>query len=214
MPQGDIYAALREAQRMAWDETIGYTFGGDGNPDSAGYDCSAFVIRCLYRAGFNVPATRVGTGVMGPQVLIPAGFQEIQYVEGMQMEDGDIMVMNTSGAGHTYFYAKNVYGYLDIANWDQITNTKGICQEAKIEASSSRGTAPGSGDNDNGLGAHTEVWVHRTDSSHLHNGYTAAECKVYRWPNALDTLYATIALLIGTVIGGTAKSHYKRRKNK
>ena len=187
MPNGSMRAALVEAQRMAWDETIGYTFGGDGNPDSNGYDCSAFVIRCLYRAGFSVPAHRVGTGVMGQQVLVPAGFTELQYTAGMPMQNGDIVVINDGSYGHTYYYAEDVYGYSDYPQGSapdyasNVTRTFAQLPYAKIEAYSSLGRTQ-SGDNPNSHGACCEVWVHRLNPAHITGSHPASSCKVYRCP--------------------------------
>ena len=185
----NIQDALNEASRMAFDETIGYTYGGDGNPDSNGYDCSAFVIRCLYRAGYNVPATRVGAGYMKPY-LITAGFNIIPVTASNPNEPlhhGDILVMNHwdgSGLGHTTFYAENMQGYTDpSADSPNI----GVCDKLKIEASSTRGHT-GQGDSrKNGTGAYWEVWAHKFYSP-WYSGYdpTDPDDEIYiaRDPNA------------------------------
>lgn len=162
----NIQDALNEASRMAFDETIGYTWGGDGNPDSNGYDCSAFVIRCLYRAGFNVPANRMGTFFMKPH-LERAGFQIIPVTTIADLNDikhGDIVVENhfpdstyPDGAGHTFFYAENMVGFTD-AGADS-PNT-GTLAKLKIEASSTRGHTAQGDSRKNGSGAYWEVWAH------------------------------------------------------
>lgn len=201
---GSLQAAIDEAQRMAWDETIGYTWGGDGNPDSNGYDCSAFVIRCLYRAGFNVPAHRVGTGVMGQQVLVPAGFTEIPYTSGMPMQSGDIVVINDGSYGHTYFYVENVYGYSDYPQGSapdyasNVTRTFATLPYAKVEAYSSLGRTQ-SGDNPNSHGACCEVWVHRLNPNNITSGHPDNTCYVYRWPgglNPIEKIFGALMLML------------------
>lgn len=206
MPSGNITAAINEAIRMCWDETIGYTFGGDGNPDSNGYDCSAFVIRSLYRAGFAVPSTRVGTGVMGQQVLVPAGFTELSFSTGMPMQSGDIVVINDGSYGHTYFYVENVYGYSDYPQGSSpdyasnVTLTFANLPYAKVEAYSSLGR-PQAGDNPNSHGAHCEVWVHRLNTNYINNGHPDSTVKVYRWSSPYDPLFDDKALvLLGSLL--------------
>lgn len=206
MPNGNLTAAINEAIRMCWDETIGYTFGGDGNPDSNGYDCSAFVIRSLYRAGFAVPSTRVGTGVMGQQVLVPAGFTELSFSTGMQMQSGDIVVINDGSYGHTYFYVENVYGYSDYPQGSSpdyasnVTLTFDNLPYAKVEAYSSLGR-PQAGDNPNSHGAHCEVWVHRLNTNYINNGHPDSTVKVYRWSSPYDPLFDDKALvLLGSLL--------------
>lgn len=169
----NIQDALNEASRMAFDESIGYTFGGDGNPDSNGYDCSAFVIRCLYRAGFNVPSSRVGTAYMR-QYLINAGFQIIPVNTGNEpLEHGDILVMNhlDGSGGHTTFYAEKMLGFTD-AGADS-PNT-GIVPRLKIEASSSRGHTAQGDSRKNGSGAYWEVWAHAFYDP-WYSGYTPGD---------------------------------------
>ena len=206
MPNGNLTAAINEAIRMCWDETIGYTFGGDGNPDSNGYDCSAFVIRSLYRAGFSVPSTRVGTGVMGQQVLVPAGFTELSFTTGMQMQSGDIVVINDGSYGHTYFYVENVYGYSDYPQGSSpdyasnVTLTFANLPYAKVEAYSSLGR-PQAGYNPNSHGAHCEVWVHRLNTTYINNGHPDSTVKVYRWSSPYDPLFDDKALvLLGSLL--------------
>ena len=216
MPSGNITAAINEAIRMCWDESIGYTFGGDGNPDSNGYDCSAFVIRSLYRAGFNVPAHRMGTAYMGPY-LVTAGFTEMSFTSGMPMQSGDIVVINDGSYGHTYFYVENIQGYTDPT---ARTNAIGHLNYAKVEASSSRtsgysyangdpGTQPGDYNNPigngdyprNGVGAHWEVWVHVLNPANINNGHPDSTVKVYRWSSPYDPQFDDKALvLLGSLL--------------
>ena len=205
MPSGNITAAINEAIRMCWDETIGYTFGGDGNPDSNGYDCSAFVIRSLYRAGFNVPAHRMGTAYMGPY-LVTAGFTELSFTTGMTMQSGDIVVINDGSYGHTYFYVENVYGYSDYPQGSSpdyasnVTLTFANLPYAKVEAYSSLGR-PQTGDNPNSHGAHCEVWVHRLNTNYINNGHPDSTVKVYRWSSPYDPLFDDKALvLLGSLL--------------
>lgn len=179
-----LSAAITEAQRMAWDESIGYTFGGDGNPDSNGYDCSAFVIRCLYRSGFNVPSSRVGTLYMG-SYLIAAGFNELSFTTGMTMQKGDIVVINDGTYGHTYFYMEDVYAYSEVASGYDCHDWKAVVPYAKIEASSTWGH-PEAGDQANQYGCHPEVWCHRLNPQYINNGHADSTVKIYRWPGGYD----------------------------
>lgn len=201
MPTGNLTAAINEAIRMCWDESIGYTFGGDGNPDSNGYDCSAFVIRSLYRAGFSVPSSRVGTGTMGQSVLVPAGFTELSFNTGMQMQNGDIVVINDGSYGHTYFYVENIYGYSDYPagsapNYaSNVTATFTTLPYAKVEAYSSLGFGT-TGDNANSHGAHCEVWVHRLNPNYINNGHPDSTVKIYRWHSPYNPNIDSEALLI------------------
>lgn len=162
----NIQDALNEASRMAFDESIGYTWGGDGNPDSNGYDCSAFVIRCLYRAGYNVPASRMGTFYM-KSYLQTAGFQIIPITtlsDLNNIQHGDIVVENhfpdsayPDGAGHTFFYAENMVGFTDAGADSDATGT---LSRLKIEASYTRGHTAQGDSRKNGTGAYWEVWAH------------------------------------------------------
>ena len=162
---GSLQAAIDEAMRMTWDQSIGYTFGGDGNPDSNGYDCSAFVIRSLYRAGYDVPSHRVGTAYLKP-VLINAGFNIIPATsQNPDLEPGDILVYTHYSdlahkhpdRGHTKFYAEDVLAYTDSsANSDHT----GIVHKVFIEAASSRGHKGPGDSRKNGNGAYWEVWTH------------------------------------------------------
>ena len=196
---GSLQAAIDEAQRMAWDESIGYTFGGDGNPDSNGYDCSAFVIRCLYRAGYNVPAHRVGTQYMEP-VLASAGFTIIPVTSNSQHpEPGDIVVMNhpLGQGGHTFFYMEDIRAYTDAgadsANID-------IVHKVKIEASSSRGHTQQGDHRKNGNGAYWEVWCHAYYDLYDNEYHpTDPNDTIYyaRDPNGLDD---SLGILLGSLL--------------
>lgn len=191
-----LRAAINEAMRMTWDESIGYTFGGDGNPDSNGYDCSAFVIRSLYRAGFDVPSHRVGTAYMKP-VLVSAGFTIIPAdSQSPDVLPGDILVYTHYSdlahehpdAGHTKFYMEDVRAYTDSsANSDHT----GTVHRVFIEAASSRDHT-GSGDSKkNGTGAYWEVWTHAFSGEMIPSSeydVTSAYVDAYiaRWPGGLD----------------------------
>lgn len=193
---GNLQAAIDEAQRMTWDQSIGYTFGGDGNPDSNGYDCSAFVIRSLYRAGYNVPAHRVGTAYMKP-VLQGAGFTIIPCTttQNPPVKSGDILVYThytdlahtNPDAGHTYFYVENIQAYTDPgADSDNV----GLVARAKVEASSSRNHTGNGDSRKNGTGAYWEVWSHAFSGPIIPTSYDVTspyvDAYIARDPNGLN----------------------------
>lgn len=161
MPTGneDLNAALAQAQRICWDESIGYELNHNFDPDC---DCSAFVWRCLHDNGFDVGSSRFST-LNEAQVLTNAGFT--QYVWGVDTttpEHGDIFMYDEGGGanGHTFFIANNVWGYKNgHLGWENCNGVIAQLSQAKIEAAGSH-HHPEHGDQDNGLGAHTEVWVH------------------------------------------------------
>lgn len=169
----DINAAIVNACNYCWDETHGYTIGGNMNPDT---DCSGLVWQALYDEGFNVGSYRFDTTTMG-SVLTAAGFTEYNYYAGFPLVHGDIVMYDEGGGlnGHAFFYGENVFGYTDDT---ARTNSTGTLARARIEASSSResgylyptdpNTQPGDVNNPdapgdhprNGVGAYWEVWVH------------------------------------------------------
>lgn len=213
---GSLQAAIDEAQRMAWDESIGYTWGGDGNPDSNGYDCSAFVIRSLYRAGYNVPAHRVGTFYMKPE-LINAGFTIIPVTTMSDLNDiqsGDIVVENhfpdsayPDGAGHTFFYVEDIQAYTD-AGADSATI--GLVHNAKVEASSTRGHTAQGDHRKNGTGAYWEVWCHAyyslIDTTTYNLSDPNVEVYIARDPNGLNN--NDMLLLAGAILFKRNKRRY------
>lgn len=181
----DLAIALQVGQRICWDETHGYFLRGsqpgvaDGelNPD---VDCSYFVGYCLQQGGFNVSPSWY-TGSMITTLRNYPGFTEYTYYVGMQLKNGDIFVWDdgTGGGsgGHTFFYCEYIYGYLD-AYWGDATGTrKGILNQAKMEAAGTHGHGwPETGDQDNGNGAHTEVWIHNWDVPDMSKTW-----HVFRW---------------------------------
>lgn len=193
-----IHSAVAVAVQYCFDETIGYHLGGTFNPDT---DCSGFIWQCLHDCAFNVGSSRFDTTNMG-NVLRSAGFTEYRYTPSFVPQHGDIFMYDEGGGvrGHAFFYAENVQGYVNgYQDWDHCDGTVGLCARAKVEASSSRGVyypgteTPIPGDQDNGLGAHTEVWSHTYSSliSGNHVWY------VYRYggaPQPTPTLDATILL--------------------
>lgn len=212
---GNLQAAIDEAQRMTWDQSIGYTFGGDGNPDSNGYDCSAFVIRSLYRAGYNVPAHRVGTAYMKP-VLQSAGFTIIPCTttQNPPVESGDILVYThytdlahtDPDAGHTYFYVENIQAYTD-ANAD--SDNVGLVARAKVEAASSRGHTAQGDSRKNGTGAYWEVWSHAFNGPIIPTSYDVTspyvDAYIARDPNGLN------GAKVAAFIAMRSMPHYKMR---
>lgn len=161
MPTGNenLLGALISALIWCWDESIGYHIGGTFNPDT---DCSGFIWRALHENGFDVGASRFDT-TTEYNILVNAGFTP--YVWGVDIntpQHGDIFMYDEGGGanGHTFFYAENVRGYINgYQGWENCDGTIGVCQRVKIEASGVH-DHPEAGDQDNGNGAHTEVWVH------------------------------------------------------
>lgn len=179
----DLAAAIAQAQSICWDESIGYRLGGMALNSADGVDCSGLIGRCLSDAGgFNYPSYHVGTINM-KQPLIDAGFTIIPVTTLLDTPiDGDIVVMNhlDMTGGHTFFYKENIQAYTDSS---ADTDTVGLVQYAKVEASSDRGD-PSDGDHrKNGTGAYWEVWCHAFSS--LYGGYDPTdpndEIYIARW---------------------------------
>ena len=178
----DLTRALQVGQRICWDETHGYHMRtGDGqgelNPD---VDCSYFVGYCLQQGGFNVSPSW-NTGSMITTLRNYAGFTEYTWHPGFQLQHGDILVYDEGGLdrGHTFFYVEDIYGYTSYGyNWDTASPHKEVLHTAIMEAAGKH-NHPEIGDQDNGYGAHTEVWIHAySDPSTSHTWY------VYRWQAA------------------------------
>lgn len=187
MPLGNIEQALLLASQYAFDESHGYADGGMGHPD---FDCSGFVGRCLYEAGFNYPAFHVGTWNMtslGDNRLVQAGFTELRHtsLNPITLQHGDIVVLNhtLTPVGHTFFYAENISAYVDPS---ADSDTIGIVSKAKIEASSDRGESSSGDHKKNGTGAYWEVWAHDFYSPY-YSGYDPSDpddyINVYRLNN-------------------------------
>lgn len=185
-------ASLRDfvnrAMAYCWDERHGYTMGGMGYPD---FDCSGFVGRCLYEAGFNYPSYHVGTMNMKSS-LLTAGFTILHPSSLNHMNNiispGDIVVMNHLDwtGGHTFIYMEDVTAYTDYnADYD----TTGIVHRVKIEASSSRGNSNPGDSRKNGTGAYWEVWVHAYWALVTGYSFTDPNDEIYiaHWPGGMDS---------------------------
>lgn len=179
----DLAAAISQAQSICWDESIGYRLGGMALSSADGVDCSGLIGRCLSDAGgFNYPSYHVGTINM-KQALIDAGFTIIPVTTVLDTPvDGDIVVMNHLDltGGHTFFYKENIQAYTDSS---ADTDTVGLVQYAKVEASSDRGHSGDGDSRKNGTGAYWEVWCHAFSS--LYGGYDPTdpndEIFIARW---------------------------------
>ncbi len=179
----DLAAAISQAQSICWDESIGYRLGGMALSSADGVDCSGLIGRCLSDAGgFNYPSYHVGTINM-KQALIDAGFTIIPVTTVLDTPiDGDIVVMNHLDltGGHTFFYKENIQAYTDSS---ADTDTVGLVQYAKVEASSDRGHSADGDSRKNGTGAYWEVWCHAFSS--LYGGYDPTdpndEIFIARW---------------------------------
>ena len=157
-----ISAAVAVGVQYCFDETHGYVMGANFNPDT---DCSGFIWQCLHDCSFNVGSYRFDTTNMG-RILIAAGFTEYVYTPNFIPQHGDIFMYDEGGGanGHTFFYAENVRGYVNgYQGWESCDDTIGVCSQAKVEAAGTH-NHPESGDQDNGHGAHTEVWSHTYSS--------------------------------------------------
>lgn len=188
---GSLSYALQLAQAYTWDQSHGYKMGGMGYPD---FDCSGFVGRCLHEAGFNYPSTHVGTLYMD-SALLSAGFMKLPFSSSFVPQHGDIFVMNHGSNGHTFFYCKNIRAYTDAgADSDNI----GIVQNAKVEASSSRGNTNPGDSRKNGTGAYWEVWSHAYYNLVDRNTYpNDSDTWVYRWPGGTtDQFFPMLAALL------------------
>lgn len=178
MPTGneDLNGALATAQDMCWDERIGYRIGGTFNPDT---DCSGFVWKALHENGFAVGSSRFDTTTEAA-ILEAAGFTKLVWGQDTSTpEHGDIFMYDEGGGanGHTFFYAKNIWAYKNgDAGWQNCDGVIAVVPEAKVEASGTH-NHPENGDQDNGNGAHTEVWAH-TYSVLCSPGHT---WYVFRW---------------------------------
>ena len=166
---GNLTDFINRAMAYTWDQSHGYEIGGMGYPD---FDCSGFIGRCLYEAGFNYPSSHVGTMNMDDNpmssmnTLGAAGFNLIHVTDLNnipQLQHGDIFVLNSynpdwSGRyGHTFIYCENIAAYTDPAAYSDAVS---VVSRAKVEASSSRGNSnPGDSRRD-GTGAYWEVWSH------------------------------------------------------
>ena len=201
--------AIELAQAYTWDQSHGYEFCGMGSPD---FDCSGFVGRCLYEAGFRYPSTHIGTMDMDDNpmssrnTLGAAGFTLIHVTDLNnipQPKPGDIFVLNSykdnweGRGGHTFFYMENIRAYTDP---DAYSDNIGIVARAKVEASSNRGNTNPGDSRRNGTGAYWEVWTHAYNtlvdsyydpqSTTYHNYVTIA-----RWPSGLQDDFIGALLL-------------------
>lgn len=215
---GDLNLALQQAQAICWDEGYGYNWGGEAASHSNGVDCSGLVWRTLHDNGFSVGSSRFDTGSMGP-VLVSAGFTEMPYSNDYVPVHGDIVVMNhhdtglpgDKNHGHTCYICENIIGYVNgNRGWRNCDGTTGNCVLAKVEASGVH-DHPEDGDQDNGHGAHTEVWCHTYNSlfsvfdpnNPNDYSYYPSEVKIYRLGGYIpptpmdDAAAAVIALLFG-----------------
>lgn len=174
----NLSGALLLAQAICWDESHGYNRNPGSrelNPDT---DCSYFIGYCLAQNGFNVNPNWY-TGSMITDLQAYPGFTEYIWSTSFQWQNGDIAVYDEGGGahGHAFFYSENVRGYLG-TDGDTCDGSTGNLLRARIEASNDRGHSQ-PGDQDNGYGAHSEVWVHAySDPSSNHTWH------VFRWQDS------------------------------
>lgn len=171
----NLTGALALGYSLCWDESIGYLWGSD-YPNTADIDCSNFIGYCLAQNGFNVNP-RWTTGSMITTLLNYTGFSHFIFDGDVTtLRHGDILVYDepSTNEGHTFFYVENFYGYTG-TDWHTATNSKAVLPRGRMEASGVH-NHPETGDQDNGYGAHTEVWVHPWGFSS--DGHT---WHVFRW---------------------------------
>ena len=184
---GNLRTFVTKAMDYCFDERHGYSMGGMGYPD---FDCSGFVGRCLYEAGFSYPSYHVGTMYMksplqtaGFNIIYPSSLSELSSI----IKPGDIVVLNHLdwSGGHTFIYMEDVFAYTD---YNADSPSTGTVHKVKIEAASSRGNSNPGDSRKNGTGAYWEVWCHAYYS--LVYGYDPAdpndEVYIARWPGGLD----------------------------
>ena len=193
MARPSLQKFVDRAQEYCWDESHGYSQSSDGM-GHPGFDCSGFIGRCLYEAGFNYPSTHVGTMYMktrlqtaGFNILYPTSLSNAMSI----IKPGDIVVMNHLDwtGGHAFIYMENVYGYTTTLSGysTNYPNTKGTCSKARIEAADVRSWNVSLRDDPNpNTGACTEVFVHNFDWNYCFSGYsfTSSNDEIYfaRWP--------------------------------
>ena len=184
---GSLRDFVTRAMAYCWDERHGYSMGGMGYPD---FDCSGFVGRCLYEAGFSYPSYHVGTMNM-KSPLQSAGFM-ISYPTSLSnlsntIQPGDIVVMNHLDwtGGHTFIYMEDVTAYADYTGDSAATST---VHRVKIEAASSRGETASGDHRKNGTGAYWEVWVHAYWELVTGYSFTDPNDEIYvaHWPGGMD----------------------------
>lgn len=194
----NLAAALAMAQSICWDERVGYIMGADMNPNT---DCSGLIGYVLSQNGFNVNRRWDTTNMIRDLQQYP-GFTEYIYdpTQGFTFRHGDIVVYDEGGGdfGHTFFIGENVYGYTG-TDWRTATSSKSTLSICKIEAAGKH-LHPETGDQDNGHGAHTEVWIHAYSGSPVYQvdnnqGLHWPVWHIFRWqqgptpgPSMLDIL--------------------------
>lgn len=186
----NLGAAITLGESICWDETHGYNrYPGtrELNPDT---DCSYFVGYCLANSGFNVNPNWY-TGSMITDLQNYPGFTEHIYdpTMGFTFQHGDICVYDEDGgaAGHTFFIGENLYGYTG-TYWRTATSNRAVLPICKVEAAGTHNHSE-QGDQDNGYGAHTEVWVHAYSGSPVYQvdngqGLHWPVWHIFRWMQA------------------------------
>lgn len=203
---GDMNVALSLAQQICWDEGYGYRLGGHAASYSDGVDCGGLVFHCLHHAGYNVADTSPGTSNMGA-ILRGIGFTEIPYSATYVPKHGDIVVMNTTGHGHTTFICENIRAYTDPG---ADSANIGVIPLAKVEASSSRGHTSQGDSKKNGTGAYWEVWCHKYNNLYDPDTYSPSEVFIYRDPSFTPMTDDVVASLMLMIFSGTSKKRRKR----
>lgn len=209
---GDMNVALSLAQQICWDEGYGYRLGGHAASYADGADCGGLVFHCLHHAGYNVADTSPGTINMG-SILRGIGFTEIPYSSSYVPKHGDIVVMNTTGHGHTTFICENILAYTDPGA--DSANTA-VIPLAKVEASWHRGHTAQGDSKKNGTGAYWEVWCHKYNNLYDPDTYSPSEVFIYRDPNFTpsDEEGGIFGAIVGGIIASLGLVIYRRRKRR
>lgn len=223
---GNMDIAIQLAQAICWDEGYGYRHGGHAASHSDGCDCGGLVFHCMHAAGYNVSDTSPGTSNM-PSILRGLGFTEIPYSSSYVPQNGDIVVMNHSNTGlpgdynhgHTFFIAENINAYVNgNLGWRNCNSTVGNVALAKVEASGIH-DHPEAGDQDNGHGAHTEVWCHtypylfyefHDDDPNTYDGYYPSEVTIYRDPSYTPGGGDNDIAMVLAFMGGGGRARWKK----
>ena len=96
--------AVRLAEQIAADNSIGYQWGGWG-PSTGGYDCGHLIIDCFERAGFGVKAAGAASTRNMRQVFLSRGFADVtagvNLNTGAGLRRGDVLL---NQANHAALY--------------------------------------------------------------------------------------------------------------
>lgn len=216
---GNMQQALSLAQQICWDEGYGYRIGGHAASYADGVDCGGLIFHCLNAAGYSVADTSPGVHNM-PAILTSIGFVGTQYSGNVSdLKHGDIITMvHYSGgqvtAGHTCFIARDIPAYIHGDwGWSLCDGVVGNCSLAKVEASDVH-NHPEDGDQDNGHGAHTEVWCHKPAFIYESSTYDPTDVWVWRDPNFTPVTDDLLGAILLSLLSGNSRRRRRYGKRR